>query len=173
MLKNEILQKNADIDAYINKILHLEEMLNLKGSPQHTKHRLEHRNVQSIIKEFAIIEERLKLTQSQLNEEQNMKLCYKQKLFTAVKEKESLENEVISLKRNIENKSCDEKENEIQALKDRINELEKDLNHWVKSHQNSFDQANIIRNLDQIAIDDDIKRNLNDRLEKLILKLRT
>ena len=173
MLKNEIAQKNADIDSYINKILHLEEMLNLKGSPQQTKHRLEHRNVQSIIKEFAIVEDRLKLTQTQLNQEQNMKICYKQKLSAVLKEKESLENEVTNLKISIANetkenhKIFDEKDNEIIALKARINDLQKDLNHWVKSHQNYSDQTNIIRNLEeQIAIDDEIKRNLNDCLEE-------
>ena len=51
-----------DIDAYVDKILHLEDLLNLKSSPQQTKHRLEHRNVQSIVKEYTTLEERLKIT---------------------------------------------------------------------------------------------------------------
>ena len=169
-LKALIAQKNMDIDTYVNKILHLEDLLNLKGSPQQTKHRLEHRNVQSIVKEYAILEERLKVTQSQLNQEQNLKLSYKQKLFNISKENEILQLELNQLKNQRPDDSTEalkEKDTVIVNLTERVNELQKESNDWIKSKQNSIDLENIIKNLeDQLALDDEIKRNLNDCLEE-------
>ena len=51
----------------IGKIKLYEDQLNINSSPTKTKHRLEYRNQNSIIKEFCILEDRAKLLQLQLN----------------------------------------------------------------------------------------------------------
>ena len=182
-LKAELEMKNSDISSYIDKINHLEELLNLKSSPQQTKHRLEHRNITSVIKEYTNLEERLKVLQKQLGEEINYKKHYKNKLTATIKEKEEALKSLKTLQNTPQSSNLKTLENEkiIENLRKEREEAHieimnlKELLSLEQSVKDSGFEAkdNVIINLqDQIKMDDEIKINLNNRLEEAFSEIK-
>ena len=181
MLKAELNMKNSDISMYIDKINHLEELLNLKSSPKQTKHRLEHRNITSVIKEYTNLEERLKVLQKQLNEEINFKKHYKNKLVAAMKEKEETLKSLKALQNKIPQNSNHDNDKIIQNLRKEREEAQleiinlKQLIALEKSVKESGFEAkdDVIINLqDQIKMDDEIKIDLNNKLEEAFCEIK-
>ena len=181
-LQRDVDMKTNELETSQDKIKHLEEILQIKSTPQLTKHRLEHRNVASIIKEFTTLEDRFKAMQRRLNDEIESKKQLKTQLQIANQEKETVLKEINLLKQKPnsplkECKECCEKRKIIDSLnkmKDKcLSEISNLKEKNSEDHEEISNKDCLIQDLeDQIEMDDVIKRDLNDCLEQAYAEIK-
>ena len=175
----ELEIKNSELESSQDRIKYLEELLELRGSPQQTKHRLEHRNVSAIIKEFTTLEDRFKILQKQLNHEIESKKQYKNELLISNQEKENALENIKSLSQQLNNplkncQQCNDKDNLYHIILQEKEDAQKEIRALKEQEANEIsNKDNIIQNhQNQIEMDEEIKRNLNDCLEQAFAEIK-